>query len=266
MKLVANCISQPSPVRSSSGSAMIPALLTRMCSGRSQAAANARTESWSARSRALTDTAALPVSLTMPAAISFAAACGRRTASDDLSAPADASARASLDADAGACPGHDRRLSGQVDAVDHLRGGRGSAERSLQKLRHDCPLARCASTVGPRSVTMRYSPGHGPGRAETRTGRATRSAIVAFNLVTMGPAADSNALGTYLRARREQARPEAAGVPDQRNRRVPGLRRVRRSRSSPGSAPTTTCGSSRAVTRTPPTRCCCPSRRALQRR
>ena len=41
----------------------------------------------------------------------------------------------------------------------------------------------------------------------------------------MRPAADSNALGTYLRARREQARPEAAGVPDQRNRRVPGLRR-----------------------------------------
>jgi len=41
----------------------------------------------------------------------------------------------------------------------------------------------------------------------------------------MTSAADSNALGTYLRARREQARPEAAGVPDQRNRRVPGLRR-----------------------------------------
>jgi transcriptional regulator with XRE-family HTH domain len=41
----------------------------------------------------------------------------------------------------------------------------------------------------------------------------------------MGPAANSNALGTYLRARRERARPEAAGVPDQRNRRVPGLRR-----------------------------------------
>jgi transcriptional regulator with XRE-family HTH domain len=41
----------------------------------------------------------------------------------------------------------------------------------------------------------------------------------------MTPAADSNALGTYLRVRREQARPEAAGVPDQRNRRVPGLRR-----------------------------------------
>jgi transcriptional regulator with XRE-family HTH domain len=41
----------------------------------------------------------------------------------------------------------------------------------------------------------------------------------------MGPAANSNALGTYLRARREQASPEAAGVPDLRNRRVPGLRR-----------------------------------------
>jgi transcriptional regulator with XRE-family HTH domain len=41
----------------------------------------------------------------------------------------------------------------------------------------------------------------------------------------MTAAADSNALGTYLRARREQARPEAAGVPDHRNRRVPGLRR-----------------------------------------
>jgi transcriptional regulator with XRE-family HTH domain len=41
----------------------------------------------------------------------------------------------------------------------------------------------------------------------------------------MTPAADSNPLGTYLRARREQVRPEAARVPDQRNRRVPGLRR-----------------------------------------
>ena len=41
----------------------------------------------------------------------------------------------------------------------------------------------------------------------------------------MPPAANSNALGTYLRARREQASPEAAGVPDLRNRRVPGLRR-----------------------------------------
>ncbi len=71
---------------------MIPALLTRMCSGRSQAAVNARTECWSDRSRALTDTAALSVSLMMPAAIS-SAACGRRTASV-TSAPAEASARA----------------------------------------------------------------------------------------------------------------------------------------------------------------------------
>jgi transcriptional regulator with XRE-family HTH domain len=41
----------------------------------------------------------------------------------------------------------------------------------------------------------------------------------------MTPSADPGALGRYLRARREQARPEAAGVPDQRGRRVPGLRR-----------------------------------------
>lgn len=41
----------------------------------------------------------------------------------------------------------------------------------------------------------------------------------------MTSSADSNALGSYLRARREVARPEAAGVPDQGNRRVPGLRR-----------------------------------------
>ena len=41
----------------------------------------------------------------------------------------------------------------------------------------------------------------------------------------MTSSADSNALGSYLRARREVARPEAAEVPDQGNRRVPGLRR-----------------------------------------
>jgi transcriptional regulator with XRE-family HTH domain len=41
----------------------------------------------------------------------------------------------------------------------------------------------------------------------------------------MTSSADSGALGSYLRARREVARPEAAGVPDQGNRRVPGLRR-----------------------------------------
>ena len=41
----------------------------------------------------------------------------------------------------------------------------------------------------------------------------------------MTSSADPGALGSYLRARREVARPEAAGVPGQRNRRVPGLRR-----------------------------------------
>ncbi|MEU0187565.1 helix-turn-helix transcriptional regulator [Streptomyces sp. NPDC006207] len=36
---------------------------------------------------------------------------------------------------------------------------------------------------------------------------------------------DANALGRYLRARRELISPDEAGVPDQGNRRVPGLRR-----------------------------------------
>src|ERR1700678_283817 len=41
----------------------------------------------------------------------------------------------------------------------------------------------------------------------------------------MPAAADANALGRYLRVRRALARPDAAGVPGQGNRRVPGLRR-----------------------------------------
>src|ERR1700729_1553571 len=41
----------------------------------------------------------------------------------------------------------------------------------------------------------------------------------------MPATADANALGRYLRVRRALARPDAAGVPGQGNRRVPGLRR-----------------------------------------
>ena len=41
----------------------------------------------------------------------------------------------------------------------------------------------------------------------------------------MPATADANALGRYLRVRRALVRPEAAGVPAQSNRRVPGLRR-----------------------------------------
>ena len=41
----------------------------------------------------------------------------------------------------------------------------------------------------------------------------------------MPVAADANALGRYLRVRRALVRPDAAGVPGQGNRRVPGLRR-----------------------------------------
>ena len=41
----------------------------------------------------------------------------------------------------------------------------------------------------------------------------------------MPATADANALGRYLRVRRALARPDAAEVPGQGNRRVPGLRR-----------------------------------------
>jgi transcriptional regulator with XRE-family HTH domain len=41
----------------------------------------------------------------------------------------------------------------------------------------------------------------------------------------MSATADANALGRYLRVRRALALPDAAGVPDQGSRRVPGLRR-----------------------------------------
>ena len=41
----------------------------------------------------------------------------------------------------------------------------------------------------------------------------------------MPATADGNALGRYLRVRRALVRPDAAGVPSQGNRRVPGLRR-----------------------------------------
>ena len=41
----------------------------------------------------------------------------------------------------------------------------------------------------------------------------------------MPAAADAGALGRYLRVRRALVRPDAAGVPSQGNRRVPGLRR-----------------------------------------
>src|SRR6185369_8425615 len=41
----------------------------------------------------------------------------------------------------------------------------------------------------------------------------------------MPATADANALGRYLRVRRALVRPDAAGVPRQGNRRVPGLRR-----------------------------------------
>ena len=88
---MANCISQPSGVRFS-GEAMTPALLTRMCSGPSQAAANDATEARTARSRGATATCLLPVVAMMSSAV-CSPALVLRTARV-TSAPAPASARA----------------------------------------------------------------------------------------------------------------------------------------------------------------------------
>jgi hypothetical protein len=116
---------------------MTPALLTRMCSGWSQAAAKRRTESWSARSRAHRDLGVpggasdagrdLPGCLRAPHGQNNLRA-GRGQGVCGFDADADA------DADAGAGPGHDGPLAGQVDPVDHLRGGGVAAERGLEKL------------------------------------------------------------------------------------------------------------------------------------
>ena len=87
MWLVANCSSQPSGERCRAGNAITPALLIRMCSGPSQAAANARTDAWSERSRRPTRTSpSMSLATRSPAPVS-------RTASV-TSAPAPASARA----------------------------------------------------------------------------------------------------------------------------------------------------------------------------
>ncbi len=88
---MANCSSQPSGVRAS-GHAMTPALLTRMCSGPSHAAAKAATEARSARSSGATRTGAPPVVAAMSSAVRDLDA-GKRTAIV-TSAPAAASARA----------------------------------------------------------------------------------------------------------------------------------------------------------------------------
>ena len=90
--LVANWSSQPSGVWPGSGRAMTPALLTRMCSGPCQAAANAVTEARSARSNAATRTPPLPVVEEISAATRSPAAVSRTARV--TSAPAPARARA----------------------------------------------------------------------------------------------------------------------------------------------------------------------------
>jgi hypothetical protein len=66
----------------------------------------------------------------MPAAICRAAR-GRR-GQDDLCAGRGQGPRG-FGADAGAGPGHDRPLAGQIDPIDHIRGGGVAAEWGLEK-------------------------------------------------------------------------------------------------------------------------------------
>ena len=75
-----------------------------------------------------------------------------------------------------------------------------------------------------------------------------------ISAVTLINVSENNMLGDYLRARRELIQPDGVGLP-----RV-GCDAwrdcgVKRSPCSPASAPTTTCGSSRAATVTPQFRC-----------
>lgn len=67
--LEANWSSQPSGVRSSAGSAITPALLTRMCRGPVQALAKAVIDALSARSRRPTRTLSFPVALRISVAV-----------------------------------------------------------------------------------------------------------------------------------------------------------------------------------------------------
>src|ERR1700733_5605920 len=90
--LVANCSSCPSGLRRSSGTAITPALLTRMCSGPARSRINWSTEPRSSRSSRATETAGFPVAARMSAAVRSAAA--RSRAATTVSAPAEARARA----------------------------------------------------------------------------------------------------------------------------------------------------------------------------
>ena len=123
---VANCISQRSGVRRRSRIAITPALLTSRCSGPLQAAANAATESWSARSSGATATTAPPVVAAMSAAVRSP---GGRVADRERDLGAGARERPrGLDADARRAARDDRAAPGEVDARDDLRGGRLEAE------------------------------------------------------------------------------------------------------------------------------------------
>src|SRR3954447_9103372 len=98
---------------------MIPALATRACSGPCQPATKASTEVRSARSSAAART--LPTPGPANSSTSPAARAASRVATV-TSAPARKGADG-FGADAGGTAGDDHPASGEVDAVENLRGG-----------------------------------------------------------------------------------------------------------------------------------------------
>src|SRR3990170_3445244 len=64
-----------------------------------------------------------------------------------------------------------------------------------------------------------------PSTLRARGGRWERPAVPGGDRATVNRVDSSNALGEYLRARREQVRPEDVGIVPGGLRRVPGLRR-----------------------------------------
>src|SRR5512140_3802065 len=100
---------------------MTPALLTRMCSGPSQVAANDATEARTARSRGATATCLLPVVAMMSSAVCSPALVLRTAQGHVRSGTGERPG--GLDPDPGGAARHDGPAAGEVNTVDDLTGG-----------------------------------------------------------------------------------------------------------------------------------------------
>ena len=142
---MANCSSQPCAVRSSPGSAMMPALLTRMCSGSGQSAAKRRTEA-GRRDRARRTWTARVAGRGPHVGGDRSPASGRRTARVTCGAGG-GERPGGLDADAGAAAGDDgaARRSRSTPARTSLGGGveaEGGGDAGHRGT-HNVPAAEC---------------------------------------------------------------------------------------------------------------------------